>query len=293
MDDRPRIILKDLIGRYGISLAADPVRTEGLLRDTCGTCHREIFVLVNAIRQKVPGDLLSPRHSLPVALLREFLARRLRDELSLSEEASRWAVESWAEALGVTGSAQKNEPEHKQSRPEKVSCSTAPEDPAVISLREQWADDLESSGLETRLQAVRNLCRTPDSGNIRILIGALENGNWQVRNAAFDALSELGKNTVPALCEALGDTSDEILWRASLLLGTLRAREAVDPLVHLLDRKGVIRECAIWSLGEIGDENVSTVLLKFIDADDPVIRQEACTALKKIGDARKRNIPDD
>jgi hypothetical protein len=291
MDDRPRIILKDLVGRYGTSLATDPVRTEGLLRDTCGTNHREIFVLVNAIRQKVPGDLMSPRHSLPVALLLDFLARRLCDELSLSEEASRWAVESWADALGVTGSAQKMEPEHEPLRPEEVNCSTVPEDPAIISLREQWADDLDSSGLEARLQAVRNISQKPDSENIRLLIGTLENGNWQVRNAAFDALSGLGQSAVPALCEALGDTSDEIIWRASLLLGTLRAREAVNPLVHLLDRKGVIRECAIWSLGEIGDDTVSTVLMKFINADDPVLREEACTALKKVGDVQKREIP--
>ena len=101
MDDRPRKILKDLINRYGTSLATDPLRTEGLLRDTCGTCHREIFVLVNAVRQKVPADLLAPRHSLPYNLLQDFLVKRLCDELSLSGEASRWAVESWAWACGI------------------------------------------------------------------------------------------------------------------------------------------------------------------------------------------------
>jgi HEAT repeats len=285
MDDRPRIILKDLVRRYGISLASDPLRTEGLLRDTCGTNHREIFALVSAVRQKVPGDLLAPRHSLSIALLQDFLAKRLRDELSLSDEASRWAVESWADALGVTEVIQLPEPEREPVQQDTEQSSSTPADPTFTGRREHWADDLESTSLDARLRAVQDLSRTPDSENIRLLIGALENGNWQVRNAAFDALSGLGKAAVPALCEALGDTSDEIIWRASLLLGALKAREAVSLLAHLLGREGVIRECAIWSLGEIGDDSVSTALLKFIHADDPVVQQEAEAALNKIGNA--------
>jgi HEAT repeats len=288
MDDRPRIILKDLVSRYGISLATDPLRTEGLLRDTCGTNHREIFVLVSAVRQKVPGDLLAPRHSLSITLLKDFLAKRLRDELSLSEEASHWAVESWADALGVAGGTQKQEQEQEPVQRGMTGFPTAPLDPAFMRRRQQWADDLESAGLEARLRAVYDLSHASDSENVRLLIDALENGNWQVRNAAFDALSGLGETAVPALCEALGDTNDEIIWRASLLLGALRAHEAVGPLAHLLGRKGVIRECAIWSLGEIGDNSVSTALLKFIHADDPVVQQEAEAALGKIGNAQNK-----
>jgi HEAT repeat protein len=290
MDDRPRIILKDLVSKYGISLATDPLRTEGLLRDTCGMNRREIFVLVSAARQKVPVDLLAPRHSLSIALLKDFLAKRLRDELSLSDEASRWAVASWAEALGVAGNTLIQEPEREPVRQETVPSAAVLEDSISTRRREQWADDLESASLDARLRAVEDLSHAPDPENIRLLIGALENGNWQVRNAAFDALSGLGDAAIAGLCEALGDTSDEIVWRASLLLGALRAREACGLLTQLLGRQGVIRECAIWSLGEIGDDSVSTALLTFIHADNPEVQQEACAALKKIGNAQNRKI---
>jgi HEAT repeat protein len=286
MDDRPRMVLKELIGRYGVSLTTDPRRTEGLLRDTCGSYPREIFVLVNAARQNVPADLLLPRHSLPLHLLLEFLAKRLRDELGLSDDASRWAVDSWAGALGLDAGMSAQELVKKPKLPEISEPLSAPQpDHVSVVRRRQWADDLESAYLETRLVALANLSHTMDPENIRLLIGALENGNWQVRAGAFDALYTIGKAAVPLLCEALADTNDEIVWRICLLLGALRAHQAIGMLIPLLDRKGIIRECTIWSLGEIGDGTASTVLLKFISSDDPVIQREAETALAKIGNA--------
>jgi hypothetical protein len=292
MDDRPRAILRDLVSRYGISLATDPLRTEGLLRDTCGTYHREIFVLVNAVRQKVPADLLAPRHSLPFSLLQDFLARRLRDELSLSDDASKWAVESWSDALGLVPESPVQKPEKQPEQTEvRVSSATLP-DPALAARRQQWAEDLESTTLGTRLRAVQELSQGTDPENLRLLIGALENGNWQVRAGAFDALSMPGNAAIPALCEALGDSNDEIVWRTAFILGVLKAREATGQLILLLGRKGIIRECAIWSLGEIGDDSASTPLMKFIHADDPAVQHEAETALGKIGYSRPGNLPE-
>jgi HEAT repeat protein len=289
MDERPRKILKDLVKRYGRSLATDPLRTEGLLRDTCGTYHREIFVLVNAVRQKVPADLLAPRHSLSLVLLQELLAKRLSDELSLADDASRWAVESWANALDLIQEMPERDPAEETVRQDRVESSITMTDPDIIARRQQWADDLESVNLESRLQTVQDLLQIRDPENIRILIGALENGNWQVRERAFDALSGLGEAAIPVLCEALGDTDDQIIWRVSLILGCLKAREAIGPLILLLAREGIVCECAIWSLGEIGDNSSSTALLKFIRADDPVIQREAEIALGKIGNTRPGN----
>ena len=289
MDDHPRQILRDLVRRFGTALATDPLRIEGLLRDSCGTYHREIFVLVNAARQKVAADLLVPRHSLPLILLQDFLARRLRDELSLSDEASQWAVESWAYALDFVPGVPEQEPEGEQMQQKVPESSSVPADPILNARWRGWEDDLKSPNLETRLCAVQDLSHTPDPENIRLLIGALENGNWRVREGAFDALCSFGVPSVPLLCEALGHRNDEIVWRASLLLGALKARSAIGPLILLLDREGMIRECAIWSLGEIGDTGASTALLIFIRSDDPVIQHETETALGKIGKAGKKN----
>ena len=64
---------------WGLS-SSRPEPCEGLLRDTCPECNREIFVLTHAVRQHVTDDLLSPRHTLPLALTEAFLVKRLEDE---------------------------------------------------------------------------------------------------------------------------------------------------------------------------------------------------------------------
>ncbi len=101
MNDLPRQKLRELIIEYGRSLCDDPRRCEALLKDYCGQYKREIFVLVNALKNRVAEDLINSPAGVPPALLLGRLIQRLEDELGLAENAARWAVESWALALGV------------------------------------------------------------------------------------------------------------------------------------------------------------------------------------------------
>lgn len=105
MDDVPRQKLCELIATYGRSLCDDPRRCEGLLRDLCGEHRREIHVLVSALKERVAVDILSSSaSSLPHEVLLTRLTKRLQDNLGLAEDAARWAVDSWALALGVIAS---------------------------------------------------------------------------------------------------------------------------------------------------------------------------------------------
>ncbi len=100
MHEQPRRILRQLIQRHGMELAHDPRRTQALLNDYCGHCRREIFVLVQAQRERIPGELLAAPRWMPTETLHTRLARRLEENLALAPEAAAWAVESWALALG-------------------------------------------------------------------------------------------------------------------------------------------------------------------------------------------------
>ncbi|MDS4021533.1 MAG: formylglycine-generating enzyme family protein [Candidatus Competibacter sp.] len=101
MNDLPRQKLRELIVQYGRSLCDDPRRCEALLKDYCGQYKREIFVLVSALKNRVAEDLINVSAGVPLALVVGRLIQRLEDELGLAENAARWAVESWALALGV------------------------------------------------------------------------------------------------------------------------------------------------------------------------------------------------
>jgi len=278
MNDEPARILTSLVARYGTSLAYDPLRCEALLRDTCTHCNREIFVLVNAVRQQVPSDLLSPRHSLPFPLFKGFLVKRLQDELGFSDEAAQWAVDAWSAALGL--SAMKAWPEQDPA-PLTVSPGNQ-KSPVPDVQRTRWADDLGSDRPIARLEAVRNLADAGDPACIPILISALENDQWQVRSEAYDALVRLDNQAVPALIEALGDIHRPLVGSVTLVLGAIRAPASVDTLIRLMESDRELAVYAIWALGEIGDNRASTPLLKRLSDGNVAIRIAAEEALKKM-----------
>jgi len=101
MNDVATQKLQEIITQYGRSVCNDRTQLEGLLRDYCGQYGREIFVIISALREQVPTDLLNSQNSLPKEVLLARLKNRLQANLGLAENVALWAVESWALALGV------------------------------------------------------------------------------------------------------------------------------------------------------------------------------------------------
>ena len=106
MNNVPRQTLRLIINKYGQDLCGDRRRCEGLLKDLCGEYRREINVLTSALEERVPLDLLAAERSMPHELLLTKLTKRLEENLGLTGEASRWAVNSWALALGILSEAE-------------------------------------------------------------------------------------------------------------------------------------------------------------------------------------------
>jgi len=101
MDDAPRQKLAELTRRFGREIAGDARRCEALLRDACPQHKQEVFVLVGAAKESVGTELLGSSDGTPKEALLSRLTKRLHDNLGLRENLARWAVESWALALGV------------------------------------------------------------------------------------------------------------------------------------------------------------------------------------------------
>ncbi|HEX2185603.1 MAG TPA: right-handed parallel beta-helix repeat-containing protein [Chloroflexota bacterium] len=97
--------LCQLLASHGRALCHDPRRVEALLRDLCGEQRRAIFVLVNALRERVAADLMAWPAGVPQALLLARLTQRLCDALGFAPEVARWAVETWALALAQAPAA--------------------------------------------------------------------------------------------------------------------------------------------------------------------------------------------
>ena len=91
--------LREIVLKHGRSPVSDPRLCESLLKDYCGQYKKEIFVLVCAVREQAAADLLTSQESVPQEILHPLLIKRLQNNLALTEEASKWAVETWSQAL--------------------------------------------------------------------------------------------------------------------------------------------------------------------------------------------------
>lgn len=101
MNDAARQTLIQMVAQYGRSAYENSRRCNALLRDLAPEHKREIFVLVSALEQGVVNDLLALQGQVPVGVLLAQVTAKLQAALALTSEAARWAVESWALALGV------------------------------------------------------------------------------------------------------------------------------------------------------------------------------------------------
>lgn len=99
-------MLRRILAKYGNEVCSDARRCENLLKDLCGSYRREVNVLVNAIEERVPLDLLAARRSTPLELLLTRLEKRLEEQTAMTAEAASWAVESWALALNIATDAE-------------------------------------------------------------------------------------------------------------------------------------------------------------------------------------------
>jgi hypothetical protein len=152
MNSIPQQKLCEIISKYGQSICDDADRFEGLLRDLCrGEHRRDIFVLMSALKEQIPSQLLSSKNSVARELLLRRLAKQLHDDLALSQEKAQWAIISWALALGVISNADAKQlltkssqsQTHVQQAPPDSSPSTAtskapPQSPEIDHGNPNW-----------------------------------------------------------------------------------------------------------------------------------------------------------
>lgn len=94
--------LREIVNRGGEEILQNRNRCEGLLRDHCGACRREISALMGALDERVPLELNSSWQSaMTPEAMRARLVERLHENRGLDTDVADWAVEAWSFALGV------------------------------------------------------------------------------------------------------------------------------------------------------------------------------------------------
>jgi len=102
LSNAPQLALRRLLTDYGPTLLEDPARLHALLADLSGSSSRERFLLIHALREHIPAELLV-QHSYDTDHMQR-LSQRFQRRFGLSTEAARWAIESWSLSLRIARS---------------------------------------------------------------------------------------------------------------------------------------------------------------------------------------------
>jgi len=147
----------------------------------------------------------------------------------------------------------------------------------------------------TRIYAVKALEGPGDERSISLLVDALRDEQYDVREAAYLALRKLGHRAMPYLVSALRDENFYVRMYATLAItdeiignpGRKYDEAVVDALTHaLLDKSIYVRRSAYDALKVLEYNKILRSLISSLKDPDPGIRLEAVVALGKIGDKR-------
>jgi len=148
--------------------------------------------------------------------------------------------------------------------------------PAVPALTKA----LTSSKNNVRSAACTVLGKIGDPSAVPALIACLD--QWDISEAAANALVQIGKPAVPALIEALTSPSNPVRIAACTALGQIGDPAAVPKLMkHLQDPAFNVRIAACTALGQIGDPSAVPALIASLDDRD--ISEAVTNALVQIG----------
>lgn len=105
---------------------------------------------------------------------------------------------------------------------------------------------------------------------------------------ADDGTPEGRKRVIAYYVKLLESSGDEVRYNAAAQLGELRAAEARDALLKVLekDKYQVARRAAAWSLGRLGKEGVPAIpaLIREIGGESPLLGQMCEGALGRISE---------
>jgi Tol biopolymer transport system component len=196
-----------------------------------------------------------------------------------------WEVQTGDQRLAFTGYTTPKTETASDSRPSRQSatqwCAKLGSRNAQEAYRAIWAlaalGDQAVPALDERLKhPVKETTAKLDPGQVAKMIAELDDDRTATREAASDALGQLGKAVTPFLRQALNTTnSAEVELRLRILLDQITASAARSPLL--------IRLRAIEALEHIG---TARARLALADLDKPAmekrVRDEARAALERL-----------
>ncbi len=215
MDNSSRQKLQEIVTHRGTLVYHDAKLCKALLKDFCGMYRKEISILLGAVDEGIPAQLLASKPPVSHTVLIAQLINKLQENLALTEEAARWAVESWVYAQGVNYIQARPNSKPKDSSPPKVSLEKY-EKFDFLPLHFIWICDCSGSISGRKIQTLNSAIREAiplmqkevhENPNAQVLVRAIKFSNsaqWHVGqptsiedfkwiNLSPDGVTDMGK----------------------------------------------------------------------------------------------------
>ena len=151
LSNAPQLALRRLLTDYGPALLEDPARVHALLADLSGSSFRERFLLVHALQEHIPAELLV-QHLDDTDQLQQ-LSQRFQRRYGFSSEAARWAIESWSLTLKAARSGQDPSIKGDREAAKAIARQLATERDAARETARQTASELVAAETVGRQKA--------------------------------------------------------------------------------------------------------------------------------------------
>ena len=94
--------LCSIMNKSGNSILEEPLKVEAELNDLCdGEYKKERDVLIIALKDTIPQELLKSQHKVTLGNTSKRLRKRLVENHKIPENLAQWAIETWKKALGI------------------------------------------------------------------------------------------------------------------------------------------------------------------------------------------------
>ena len=160
---------------------------------------------------------------------------------------------------------------------------------------------LESGTRQNKIGILETLHNTNNLEILQHIISKLNDNSIQVRGEAFNALLLNQNNISKILIDNLSSTNKNIKGFTALVLANKNEKSAIPEIKKIVNNEhGMVRSCAIGSLGYLRAEEISDIILKALTDSNLEVKKSALqTAIQtnifvseeKIKEISKNNDP--
>lgn len=148
-----------------------------------------------------------------------------------------------------------------------------------IEFNNSLEDIIDTLQLGTSQNKIKILGTLHNTNNLKILqqiILKLNDDSIQVRGEAFNALLLNQNNIVQILINNLRSSNKNIIGFTSLVLANRNEKSAIPEITKLVNNEhGMVRSCAIGSLGYLHAEKITEIILKSLTDSNLEVQKSA------------------